>query len=185
MTLPSKKISSKLIFIPKYVDLRTCRKNGAYLCMSHLASFLSLTPPSPQCNLVLFFGHKKNVLRGWPKKISMIIMMVARIIMIIIMVISSYGNIEYRIYLVRFAFYCVHIAQSFQKNIDHDKIDESINKLQRLEDGRCLLVQKKEIVQMCWGVTKWSQSEELRKNWRITDKVVTKWSPNGHQIVTK
>ena len=64
MTLPSKKNSSKLIFIPKYVDLRTCRKNGAYLCMSHLASFLSLTPPSPQCNLVLFFGHKKNVLRG-------------------------------------------------------------------------------------------------------------------------
>ena len=60
MTLPRKKISSKLIFIPKYVDLRTCRKNGAYLCMSHLASFLSLTPPSPQCNLVLFFGHKKK-----------------------------------------------------------------------------------------------------------------------------
>ena len=115
MTLPRKKISSKLIFIPKYVDLRTCRKNGAYLCMSHLASFLSLTPPSPQCNLVLFFGHKKNVLRGWPKKILMIIMMVARIIMIIIMVISSYGNIEYRIYLARFAFYCVHIAQSLQK----------------------------------------------------------------------
>ena len=45
----------------------------------------------------------------------MIIMMVARIIMIIIMVISSYGNIEYRIYLARFAFYCVHIAQSLQK----------------------------------------------------------------------
>ena len=62
---------------------------------------------------------------------------------------NNHGNIEYRIYLARFAFYCVHIAQSLQKNIYHDKIDESINKLQRLEDGRCLLVQKKEIVQMC------------------------------------
>ena len=62
---------------------------------------------------------------------------------------NNHGNIEYRTYLARFAFYSVHIAQSLQKNIDHDKIDESINKLQRLEDGRCLLVQKKEIVQMC------------------------------------
>ena len=148
-------------------------------------TYTPLPPHPPNATWSSFLDIKKKVLRGWPKKISMIIMMVARIIMIIIMVISSYGNIEYRIYLARFAFYCVHIAQSLQKNIDHDKIDESINKLQRLEDGRCLLVQKKEIVQMCWGVTKWSQSEELRKNWRITDKVVTKWSPNGHQIVTK
>ena len=61
MTLPSKKISSKLIFIPKYVDLRTCRKNGAYLCMSHLASFLSLTPPPhpPNATWSSFLDIKK------------------------------------------------------------------------------------------------------------------------------
>ena len=63
VTLNMFKLPPKLIFIPKYVDLFTCRKNRAYLCMSHLASFLSLTPPSPQCNLVLFFGHKKSFAR--------------------------------------------------------------------------------------------------------------------------
>ena len=59
------------------------------------------------------------------------------------------GKTIYIIYISRDLLFIVYISLKAFKNIDHDKTDESINKLQRLEDGRCLLVQKKEIVQMC------------------------------------
>ena len=166
MTLPGKKMSSRLIFIQKYVDLRTCRKNGAYLCMSHLASFLSLTPPSPQCNLVLFFGHKKNVLRGWPKKISMIIMMVARIIMIIIMVISSYGNI---VYISRDLLFIVYISlKAFKKYISW----QNWRKYQYAPKagGWAVLTGAKKrnftiVLRSHQVVTEWRTEEELKNNW--------------------
>ena len=64
---------------------------------------------------------------------------------------NNHGNIIISniVYISRDLLFIVYISLKAFKNIDHDKTDESINKLQRLEDGRCLLVQKKEIVQMC------------------------------------